>query len=246
MRLGVSIGPFPESVEDVPSDFDFVELSIGEHEIDPEKIDREELEKVLDEKGFDLVVHLPFRQPLATTVPELNEANRDYLDRLLSFSSEFGASKAVVHANLRDPDSEEELEELESQVERVDELGTQHDIEVCFENVRHVDTPELMELGEILENADASMCFDIGHAFISADEDEVAEFLESHRDLVSHLHVHDIRDRGDSHIAVGEGNIDFADLAEELSGFDGSVCFELFTDDMDYVELSRDKFLQHF
>ncbi len=245
MDIGVSVGPLPENIEDVPESFDFVELSIGEHEVSPEKIDAEEVREVLEQKGLDLIVHLPFRQPLATTVPEFNDAALGYFDRLLEFSSKLGAEKAVIHANMRDRDSEEELKELTSQVEQVKELGEEHSIEICFENVRHIDTPELMELGELLARIGASMCFDIGHAFIAADEEEVSEFLENHSDLVSHLHVHDIRERGDSHIAVGEGSIDFEAVAEQLSGFDGTVCFELFTDDMDYIELSRDKFLQH-
>ena len=39
MDFGVSVGPEPEKIENVPEEFDFVELAIGEKEIRPEEID---------------------------------------------------------------------------------------------------------------------------------------------------------------------------------------------------------------
>ncbi|PSH01918.1 MAG: sugar phosphate isomerase/epimerase, partial [Nanohaloarchaea archaeon SW_10_44_10] len=63
MKLGTSLGPegdLREKILDTPEEIEFIEFSIGEHERMPEEIDVGEVKKALDEKDFDLVVHLPF------------------------------------------------------------------------------------------------------------------------------------------------------------------------------------------
>ncbi|MFB6203322.1 MAG: sugar phosphate isomerase/epimerase family protein [Candidatus Nanohaloarchaea archaeon] len=245
MRTGFSIGPFPDRVSDVPDEFDFVELSLGEHEIPPDEIDADEFRGELEKAGKDLVVHLPFRQPAATSVPAFNEAELEYMEELLEFSAELGASKAVLHGNVRDAASEDELEKFREQVDRLEEISEDHGIEICYENVGQVKGGvELFTLGEILEEKNASMTFDVGHAYMEVGQDRMEDFLDEYSHLVSHLHVHDCRDRGDSHISVGEGEIEFGPVADMLES--PSICIEVFTDDVEYGVVSLRKFLEKF
>jgi sugar phosphate isomerase/epimerase len=243
MEIGVSLGPEPEEISKVPQEFEFVELAIGEKEIDPEEIDVEQVKQDLEEKNLGLVVHLPFRQPLATKVDTLNEAALDYFDELIEVSEKLGAEKAVVHANAREEDDEENIEYLANQVEILSKLGEPYDIEVCIENVGQWDGIELFRLGEILEDQDVSMCFDTGHAFAEVGQEETEEFLEEHLELISHLHVQDTREGRDLHLCIGEGEIEWESLGSRLKGFNGTACLEVFTNDDDYQKLSREKFL---
>ncbi|MFB6152773.1 MAG: hypothetical protein ABEJ27_00830 [Halodesulfurarchaeum sp.] len=145
MDIGVTVGDAVSALGDAGT-FDFAELAIGEGDrplpdVEPERLARHKPDDV------DLTVHLPLRQPLATGIPEFDEAVRAYLDRALETAAACGA--------------------------------------------------------------DAAIC----------------------------LHVHDVRARGDSHIPVGAGEIDFECLAGLLagSGFDGRVAVEVFTDDLDIL-----------
>lgn len=218
-------------------------------EKNPEEVDKEQLQRDLKENNLELVVHLPFRQPLATTVEEFNQAQRKYLGRMIEFSSELGAEKAVVHPNLRfGQDKGEVRETVKEQMQEINKLGERNGVEICFENIPFEEskTADLMEFGEIIDELGLSMCFDNGHAFAETGEDEIKEFLEKYSRLVSHLHVQDTREGEDLHIPVGSGEFDFEILGEHFQGFDGTACLEVYTGDRDYQKLSSEKLLEHF
>lgn len=244
MRIGASIGPEPEQISETPEEFDFIELAIGEKEISPEEINKKQVKKDLEESEFGLVVHLPFRQPAATKIDALNQGLLNYFDELLEFSAELGAGKAVIHANAREEDDEDNIDVLEDMVQRLDELGESHDIEICMENVGQWDGIELFELGEILEHRNVSMCFDTGHAFAEVGQEETEIFLEQFSHVISHLHVQDTREGRDLHLGIGEGEIEWEPLGDYLQNFDGTACLEVFTSDSDYQLMSKDKFME--
>jgi sugar phosphate isomerase/epimerase len=241
MDIGVSVGPAWEKVSEVPEEFDFVELSIGEKEVRPEEVDEEELRQQLEEQGLDLYIHLPFRQPVATEVSELNKALIDYFERLLEFSLELDAEKAVVHPNMREEESERQTEILEQQIKKLKASGDERGIEVVFENVGQFDTLEMFDLAEIIDEAGASMCFDTGHGFAEAGQEITETFLENEGDLITHIHAQDTRENEDLHLPVGSAQVDFEAFFSKLEDFDSSVCLELFTADEDYLLMSKEK-----
>ena len=249
MRIGASVGPFPENISEVPEEFDFVEFSIGEMEKDPDQIDIEKVREDLEQNDLDLIAHLPFRQPLVTGVDELDNANIEYLKRLLSVLSELDAEKAVIHVNNRYGFEQEELhlDELRTIMAEIDEVGQRKEIEIVFENVPDTNgnpAVTLHELGDIAEELGLSICFDTTHGFVSDGQEGIEGFLDQHMDKVSHLHVHDsIRSR-DSHVAVGHGEIDWEGVGKRLSDFKGTATLEIYSNDMDYQLMSREKFLE--
>lgn len=249
MKIGASVGPSPESISEVPEEFDFVELAIGEMEIDPDEIDREKLREDLDENDLDLIVHLPFRQPLVTEVEELNNSNKEYLKRLLSFCKEIDVEKAVVHANNRYGTSQEKTnsDELKKVMKEISEIGETKDVQVVFENVpggKGRGAVELEELGEIARELDLNLCLDTGHAYAEAGQEGLKEFIEGYGDLIRHLHVQDSMGGEDSHVAVNHGDIDWNSVGDLLSDFRYTATMEIFSEDMEYQSISRRKFLE--
>lgn len=244
MSIGISIGPKFEAITDMPEEMDFVELSIGEMEVHPSEIDVEQVKKDLETQGFDIVTHLPFRQPLTTEVDTFNEAVLNYLEELIKFSAELGAEKTVLHPHMRDEDSLQEFENMKPQLKKIVEKGEKHGVEICVENVGQFSSLSLFELGEILEELDASMCFDTGHAFSEVGHEEMLLFLEEFSHIISHVHAQDTRMGKDLHMPIGSAEIEFEEVGKHFYDFEGTVCLELFTGDRDYILLSKDKWLE--
>jgi sugar phosphate isomerase/epimerase len=71
-------------------------------------------------------------------------------------------------------------------------------------------------------------------------------FIEAFADRIGHLHVSDNFGKEDNHLPIGSGTVPFPKIAAALkkTGYDGTVTFEVFTPDRDYLRLSRHKFDQ--
>lgn len=252
MKTGMALNPeddFVEELEHIPREFDFVEIAVGEMEKNPGDIDTAEWKQELEVNGLELIIHLPFRQPLVSTVEEFNQAEVEYMGRMLDLAEELGAKKAVLHANMRyGQEQEEVIEEAKTQLEMINSIAEDRGIELCVENIPFEESKlgDLMEFGELVQETGASICLDTGHAFAEAEEQEELEhFAEEFSGDISHLHVQDSRGE-DDHLAVGHGQIDFESLVDALGDFPGTATFEIFSPDYDYHSLSREKFLRHF
>ena len=230
MDLGLTVGDDLDRLAAASERFDFYELGIGEPTLVPGDIDPDRLDTAL--AGRDLLVHLPYSQPLTSYAPEVNEAIVAYQRRLLDAAGDLGAEKAVLHATSADRDDVDFRDVAADQLRRVADAGREAGVEVVVENVgHHHGGLQLSVLGEIADETDTPICFDVGHAYMEGGNKAIKRFLRSHGDRISHLHCHDVRRRGDTHIPVGAGEIDYAILESELSGFDGTVALEVFTDD---------------
>lgn len=107
--------------------------------------------------------------------------------------------------------------------ETADELG----VTAVFENMPDIPGftfTKLEELTEFLEEYNMAMCLDIGHANTNnygADE--------MYSPLIKHIHVHDNLGDDDTHLAIGEGNVDFNTLISsfETNNYDGIYMIEV-------------------
>ncbi|QLC35135.1 sugar phosphate isomerase/epimerase (plasmid) [Halarchaeum sp. CBA1220] len=232
MELGVTVGDSLDRLEGVADAFDFVEFGLSEAADVPAAIDDDRLAAALAVGDFDLVVHLPFEQDVATPIPEINDAIVAYQERLLDWAAGVGARKAVLHAVVRDPHDTGERATIARQLQRIVDAGAERGVEVVVENVGHQRNGlQLSVLGDLAEEIDAPVCFDVGHAYMEAGDEGVERFLKYHGERVSHLHVHDVRGRGDTHMPLGAGEIDYGIVGEHCAGFDGTAAVEVFSDD---------------
>ncbi|MUW15430.1 TIM barrel protein [Halorubrum sp. CBA1125] len=230
MDIGVTVGDDLDRLAASPPRFDFCELGIGEPTLVPGEIDPDRLDSALGNR--DLFVHLPYSQRLATYVPEVNDAIVAYQRRLLAAAGELGAEKAVLHATSADRDDVDFREVAADQLRRIAEAGREAGVEVVVENVGHQHRGlHLSVLGDLARETETPVCFDVGHAYMEGGNDAITRFLRHHGDRISHLHCHDVRRRGDTHLPVGAGEVDYEAAAAELENFDGTVALEVFTDD---------------
>jgi len=242
MDFGVTVGDSIDRLEGTATGFDFAEFGLGEALDIPETVDDSRLDRLLADREQDLVVHLPFKQDVATPVPEINDAIVAYQERLLDWASDRGARKAVLHATVRDPYDTGLRETAAEQLSRIVAAGEARGVEIVVENVGHQPHGlQLSVLGDIAEDVGASVCFDVGHAYMEDGNDGIERFCKYHGDRISHLHVHDVRGRGDTHIPVGAGEVDGEVVGRYLEGFDGTVAVEVFTDDVALLRDSADR-----
>ncbi len=244
MHIGCTVGVDLDQIAASATAFDFVELGIGAGSLPPETIDADRLADGLG--GRDLLVHLPYSQPLTSYAGEINDAIVDYQRRLLETASDLGAEKAVLHATSADRDDVAFREVAAAQLRRVADAGRDAGVEVVVENVGHQHAGlQLSILGEIADETDTPICFDVGHAYMEGGNDAIRRFLRSHGDRISHLHLHDVRRRGDTHIPIGAGEVDYDVVSAELSGFDGTAALEVFTDDARLLRDSAERAAVH-
>ncbi|TYT62144.1 sugar phosphate isomerase/epimerase family protein [Natrialba swarupiae] len=236
MDVGLTVGDSLDRLERTIDGYDFAEFSIGEG-TDPTDVDTERLESTLAAADADLCVHLPFKQDVVTPVPEINDAIRDYQTRLLEWAGSAGAQKAVLHGTARNPHDTDLRPMFAEQLAAIDDAAADAGVELVVENVGHQARGlQLTVLGDLARETGTSVCFDVGHAYMEDGDDGVDRFCSRYGDLVSHLHVHDARSRGDTHIPIGAGEIDYGVVTDHLAGFDGTVALEVFTDDLDLLD----------
>ncbi|WP_254862972.1 sugar phosphate isomerase/epimerase family protein [Halovivax gelatinilyticus] len=236
-QVGLTVGDSLDRFEATVAGFDFAELSIGDDTaIDRDSIER--IEAIRTETGTDLCVHLPYEQVVATGVAELDDAIIDYQSRLLALAGEMGATKAVLHGTVRKTQDTDLRPVFATQLESIGRAATDAGVELVVENVGHQARGlPLSVLGDLASETDTAVCFDVGHAYMEDKMNGIERFLSGYADIVSHLHVHDVRSRGDTHLPIGAGEIEYGPVVERLEPFDGTIAVEVFTDD---ISLLRD------
>jgi sugar phosphate isomerase/epimerase len=239
MKIGASVGPYHGRLDHLPPEFAFAELAVGEGERPADAVDPAALRSRLAAADLGAAVHLPYRQPLATPVPLLDDATATYLTELLDLTAAIGADVAVAHPRTRgvDPTSEAVVDRLST----LAAAGRDRDVTVCFETVGYAGGVSLDRVGNLAVAADAAVCLDVGYAYLEDDTSGVKSFLNSYGDVVEHLHVHGVRRRGDTHIPLGSGDFPLSDLSGALADAagDATATIEVFTDDADHLEDSR-------
>ncbi len=239
MDLGVSVGPYVDRIETLPQSFDHVEVAVGEGERPLSALDTDALAAELSTHGFGATVHLPYRQPLATPVARVDSATLAYLDDVLATAAALGATTAVAHPRFRGAGRDR----LADRMAALRERGAAHGVAVCFETVGYAGGVSLDRVGELAADADAAVCLDVGYAYLEAGTDGTRAFLESYGDLVDHLHVHGARHRGDTHIPVGSGDVEYEALGPALAdAAPTTATVEVFTEQPDYLATSAERF----
>ena len=225
--------------------YDFVELYMDGRS-ERTGLDREAITATLEESEVGCLVHLPFVDlDLGTPRNKVREGSIRELRACLDAAAELGATKAVLHASTHatEPEWSERTTKprILASVRELEAYATAREIELCVENLPE-DVYSIHTIDEILAETDASLTIDTGHARVSGfSADETAEFLDSHRERVSHIHINDARQARDEHVPIGSGTTDFETILAPLAGWEGTLSVEAYTFDKDYMWISKEK-----
>lgn len=139
----------------------------------------------------------------------------DYrVEQSLTLAEQLGASGVVFHtnyiSNFRTDSYRREF--VKRNAEYWSRKLEQHNgLQIYIENMFD-DTPELLaQLADAMEDKDNfGVCFDYAHAHVFGDPNEIETWVRMLAPYVKHIHINDNDFRQDLHLAVGDGDIDWA------------------------------------
>ena len=190
-----------------------------------------EISDVLSRYGLECQIHAPICDwNIAAMSDRLREASLQETFDVLDAAAELDAKVVTVHPGLSSmavPGLEDRaVARAKDAVRRISKHADDAGVIVGIENMP---SPPFFlgrtasQLAEIVEGTDLGVTFDIGHANTTGQIDAVIDLLG---DRFVNIHIHDNDGTRDSHLAIGEGTIDFGHVIRRLSGYRGNWIIE--------------------
>lgn len=223
--------------------FDFVDLFLEEDKTTPEKINVPGVRKILKRYSLDVKGHLVWYLPIGSPIESLRDASIKEAERYFMTFKNLGVKYVTIHA-FWPPGLFSDNEGIDFQIDSLRKLvqnAKRYNLKLMYEPI---DTPNdnVKNVGRILK-AVPNLFFhlDIGHANLHGKK--INEFITKYGKKLVHVHMHDNHGKGDEHLPIGKGNINFKKviLALKKVKYDGTITLEVFTEKLSQVIKSKDK-----
>ena len=167
----------------------------------------------------DVIIHGPRRKmyPLSSNYAASAAAYEKLFDACLAL----GARRAVIHAGLTRPKSNETVSRIkfDAVVEFYRELAAMagaRKVALLIENLYEADPLQIVELIERVGAHNLKACLDTGHANCSGTATP-SMWLNALGRHLTHVHIHNNDGKEDSHRSLDDGTIDFEDFFRALA-----------------------------
>jgi sugar phosphate isomerase/epimerase len=238
--------------------FDYLELAMDPPMAHYSTLSRnmDEIKHSLKDKEFGLICHLPTFVLTADLTESIRHSSVEEMLRSLEVAAELGAQKVVLHPSIvfgmgpfvMDTVKEYFFGFLAEMVAAANRLK----LTICLENMmpRNMLGVEPAHFEEIFEMYPTlQMTLDTGHANIGAPAgSRLFELVKRFGNRLGHIHISDNLGKGDDHLAVGQGTVDFSALISRLVklGYDDTITLEVFDQDRRMLTESREKIKRLF
>lgn len=247
MRLGVMndprLPPLNEARWAADNGFEFLDLTLEGPEASVEQIDLPALRSILDDAGMGVVGHTAWYLPFASPVARVRAAAiESVVDTFETFAA-LGAKRVNVHiaASSRPFGHPTRLRWNGESFAQLAERAEPYGLQIMVEHVPD-DRVGTKDIERIL-NADQRLGFhlDVGHAHVGSERLE--SLLKTFGSRLAHVHMSDNKGRGDDHLPLGAGTIDWPKAIQlvRATGYDDTITLEVFTPDREYVLISARK-----
>jgi len=246
MKIGFPNNPRKNILEEIEwigkNGFDFVDLFLEEDEAVPERINPEEVKKLLQRYKLSVVGHTAWYLPIGSPMRAIRKAVIKEVERYLEVFNKVGVKFVTIHANWpRGMFSSKEG--IEFQVDTLRELvrcAGNYDLSIMYEPM---DTPEdtVKNVSVVLDKVpQLFLHIDIGHASLFGRKPE--QFIRKFSHRLKHVHLHDNDKNRDLHLPLGCGSIKWENIIKILKKYyDGTITLEVFSRDREYALLSKRK-----
>jgi sugar phosphate isomerase/epimerase len=231
-------------------DVHYVELvDEGLHTLNSKRV--KALRKVTQSRDLELTLHSPFADiNIASPTPVLRRAILKRLGKSISYASQLDCQLWIFHPGLKTgvsyfyPGLDWQIN-LES-IHALLRIARKHGVTIAIENVPEPH-PFLMknvqdfsrfysEVGE-----DIGLVMDIAHANLNH---QIEGFITEFSDKIVHMHVSDNNGLNDTHLGIGYGTIDWANVAKAVKTVEYNNVIML--ESVEHVEESLQTLRQFF
>lgn len=253
MQIGAMNHPMRDVVEEIlwlwEHGFQFIDLTLEPEAAYSASLPIENIKAALSKTGLQVIGHTAYYLPIASPFPEIRECALKEIERDICIFAELGAKKVNVHPFTNVPlhDNrwvrEMNIRAFTRLKETCDTLG----LKLMVENVPPLfNTPS--DLAAVFSAVPGlGLHLDVGHANLMTEHNQTLELATLFSDRLEHVHFSDNKgDDADLHLPLGAGKIDWPWIVHILKRvkYDGTITLEVFTEDLDYLLLSRDKLVK--
>ena len=257
--MNFPVRPLLQEVETVSElGFDYLELTMDPPQAHYTMVQeqRDDIARALERYELGLICHLPTFVSTADLTDSLREASVNEVLKSLEVAATLQPYKVVLHPSyivglgvfVREQTKSFAMESLGTIVERAHQLGLCLCLENMFPRAQWLVEPE--DFAGVLEKFPTiNLTLDTGHAHIDDRGGKRAvDFIRCFPERIAHIHASDNFGKEDSHLPVGAGTVDFQRIGRALKeiGYSDTVTVEVFSQDRDYLRISREKLVALF
>ncbi len=250
MLIGAMNNPMVEVVDEIntyaEAGFDFIDLTLEPQKAYSRTLPVKEIKKALGDTGLGIIGHTAHYLPIATPMPEVRRAAIEEIERDILIFAELGAELVNIHPFVWAPlhetrwIREANIDAFQHLSDRCRAVG----MRLMLENMPpHFNSPR--DLANVFAAVpEMGFHLDVGHANLETEHNMTVELASYFADKLCHVHFSDNNGGNlDLHLPLGVGKIDWKWIIHILKrvGYDRTITLEVFTDDREYLNRSRDK-----
>ncbi len=250
MKIGAMNNPSRDIIQEIrriaENGFDYIDLTVEPPQAYYNVLDASSVKNALLENGLEAVGHTAFFLPIASPITSLRESALAEIEKTFCFFKDAGIAKVTVHPQWKVPlhDAEWVRQSNIDAFARLADTAKALGMKLLLENV-----PGAWSRSDFLATVFDSVPslgfhLDIGHANLDGPINRTKELLQFFGHILEHVHVSDnLGGDMDMHLPLGAGAIDWPEMIGLLkrSGYDATITAEVFSRDLDYLYLSKEK-----
>ena len=222
-----------------------VQMSMDYSGLFPENLSQSERSEIRDyysNKNIALCFHGPSDIPLMNRHDSVRNAAVDRLSELIDLAVELGGEHFIFHPGrlafysagkgklvfIEKRIPSKRLGYIKDSLNEILDRAAGR-ISICIENTHYMPASLIEIIGELLENRDMGLAWDIGYADILPD-DKRARMLKFINDNIKHVriaHLHDITEKG-GHKALGTGSVNIPAYLDIINEISADIILEIF------------------
>lgn len=248
MKIGAStLATFNNSLESSLEFMESLKIRYAEllHQFPTEEFDLD----VLDSYNLEYTIHAPFMDVNIAALGSKSRATSiELVKDSVDLANKIDAKAVVVHPGLIPFIAREMPEEVykiaNNSIKEIGDYSKDLGVNTTIENMPDFEGmiyKDMARLNELLVELEMGMTYDIGHAHHCGISPDAIYF-----DSIKHIHAHDNMGDDDSHLPLGEGNIQLKDIIDtfEKKNYGGIYMIEV--NDKDSIKKSIEYLKNNF
>lgn len=221
--------PFPRVAEMIAEHFGLWEvLSEGEHRLD---LVRDDLVHARDSLGLMFQVHAPMSDVnLGSVYEPMRLAAVNEIKQVITECRRLEVSVLTVHPGFVNGiaflDRPKALDMTRLSIRELAPFADDHGVTMAVENLPaniNATCTKALELVDVLDGTNASVCFDMGHANTSGELDNMLKLVPRFRNV----HLHNNGGQWDQHNVIDDGTADLEKVVSVLkASYSGNIVIE--------------------